>query len=281
MKKMMMALAGAALLCASCASGPVLREAYNPEDLPEAQLATVRIGGTVTVNKIDDKDVAWYTFFERQQMVPVAEGLRSFTVKYHEGNRYTPKPSTIKGNLEGGKPYLIKATARGFGSYGTVSFHIFELDENGKESKEVTLSGMGGSNLDALLEVTQRFRKYVLDPTLGKNARPVILESDDMIITLKPDRIFSLYDKKTAVTTEGRAGFLADGAISGDTLSLVECDPIQQTSDAFLQSDYEKDAQIVFRVIGCSEKEATLMYMRPASMPVTAVIFRIAEEPMK
>jgi hypothetical protein len=259
--------------CVSIPKEPVDRGIYNPNNVPENNLVTLYIHGYVNVAEMDNNRVSWWIEGRnnhQQQIVKIQEGVHSFSVSYHDGNRYTLFPLTVIGQFNKGNSYLLKGIITG----QRVIMRIVQYND-GKEGEEVTLDleRLRGEAPDMM----STYIKYVMNPTMDNVENTVKLENDECILMFEPDMIYSIMNKETGQTTTGRCGFNMDLRMTEGKLFLFETDISQMSREDFLKSKYIENAQIIMIPIRCSEKEVTFKYEKPGNLKGKEITFFIEE----
>ena len=274
-KKLLILSRLALLLVTSCALMPAKAETYNPDNQPNDELVTLNVGENVIVSQINNTQGYWAGSERDGQIIRIPSGTHSFTVSFDNGRLYTKDPVTITGRFEKGNSYLIKHNMHVTLFGQSASFHIYRYNEN-VESEEVTVEkpGLRVTDLDALLGYT----KYVLNPTGDNIGNTVRLENERYKLLFRPDMAYSLTDKEDGTVSHGRAGFIINPSFTNGKVYLLEVDLSEMSSRQFLEGNYNEVAEIVMRILECSESEVTYEYEKPADLAGNKVTFSITEE---
>jgi hypothetical protein len=268
--KMLVYIVGVVALLLSCASQPVDIGVVNPENIQEEDLVTLHISRFIIVQKMDNTDVNWSKKFYKDRLVKIPSGRHAFEVTYNDGSSYTMFPTTVRGQFERGNTYLLNWEI----IRSQVSFHVFLYNNNQKGVEVgVTPNELQGNELD----VISRYLKYVLNPTTNEIGNSVKLENDNYILIFKPDLVYTLTDKRTRITTEGRRGFGMDFLMKSGKSFLLETDITKMSREQFLASKYTENAQIILIPIACSETVLTYRYEKPLALQGTEIAFTITE----
>jgi len=280
--KTVITVIGALLFVVSCASQPVDLGAYNPDNLSEEDLVTLFIQEQVKVQQIDNEKVNW-SVGDQQMMIKIPSGLHVFQVSY--SNSYG-RPIAVMAEFKQGNAYLLSTTQENvrtvpMGNGQTarisqISFHIYLYNEK-TEGAEISLDinklrGNDSSMLSAYI-------KYVLNPGMDGTENTVKMENDTHILMFKPDMVYSLTDKKTGKTSEGRNGFSMNIAMTEGEEYLLETDISKMSRQQFLESKYQESAQIVLIPVNCNEKEVTYRYKKPIELQGKEITFAITVIP--
>jgi len=268
--KMSVCLVGVLSLLLSCASQPIDKGAINPENVPEEDLVTVYINAYTVVDKVDNIEINWPWDFDKFRFVKISSGDHTFEVRFRSGSSYTMSPVSVPGRFERGNTYLLISEIKG----NRVSFHFYLYNDNQKGA-EVTLYPNNPPRTDP--DIAINYLKYVITPTSDKTENSVRLENENYILLFKPDMVYTLTDKKTRKTTEGRRGFAIDYRMSEGKAYLFETDITKMSREQFLKSNYTEEAQIVLAVTKCSETSVTYKYEKPLELKGTEVTFTITE----
>jgi hypothetical protein len=257
------------LTLAACTSMPIDRGIYNPQDVSEEDLSILYIHEYINVQQIDNTKVDWNRQIRKPQIVKIPSGVHSFSVRYHDGRRFTFSMTTI-GQFEKGNTYLLKGVING----RKVDLHIL-LYNNKVEGEEVTLdmNKLRGNDPN----VISRYIKYVLNPTMDEVGNSVRLENEKYILTYKPDMVYSLTDKETEIISEGRRGFSTDFRMTNGKTFLLETDISNMSRQQFLSSKYDENAQIILIPIDCNEREVIYKYEKPTELQGSEIKFTITE----
>lgn len=263
-------LMGLFAACASAPKNPIDRGIYNPDNVPEESLSTLYIHDFISIQEMNGEAVDWSVPRPEPQIVKIPPGLHSFAVKYHDGSVFTPLPMTVIGEFDSNKTYLLKGTING----QWIDLHILQY-ENGQEGEEVALDlkKLRGGDTG----VIPAYIKYVLNPTMANVKNSVKLENKDYILLFLPDMAYTLTDKKTGKTAEGRRGFSIDVRMTNGKTFLLETDITKMSSEQFLESNYEDNAQIILAPVNCTMNEVTYKYERPDNLRGTEIVFEITE----
>jgi hypothetical protein len=260
--------------CVSTPKEPVDRGIYNPDNVSENDLVTLYIHGYINVAEMDDNRVMWWIEGRnnhQQQIVRISEGVHSFSVRYHDGDRFTILPLTAIGQFSKGNSYLLKGIIVG----KKVIIQIVQYND-GIEGDEVTLdlNKLAGNDPGIL----STYIKYVMNPTMDGNENSVKLENDEYLLIYKPDMVYKMTNKLTGIVTEGRCGFIMDFSMNDGKTFLLETDISKMSREQFLsESNYQQNAQIIFVPIKCDGVTVTYRYEKPESLNGTEVMFRITE----
>ncbi|MDR1903511.1 MAG: hypothetical protein LBQ88_14700 [Treponema sp.] len=257
----------------SCASVPVDRGTYNPNNAAENDLVTLYIDGCIDVAEMDNEPVSWWIQNGnnyQEQMVRIPKGVHSFLARYHDGTRFTLTSLTVTGQFTTGNSYLLKGVITG----PIVVMQIVQYND-GIIGDDVTLdlNKLAGNDPGAL----STYIRYVLNPTMDGTDNSVKLENDEYLLIYKPDLVYTLTNKLTGIITEGRHGFSIDFSMTSGKTFLLETDISQMSSEQFLSSDYEQTAQIILVPIACDGASVTYRYEKPESLNGTEVTFSITE----
>jgi hypothetical protein len=258
------------LTLAACTSMPIDRGIYNPNDVSEEDLSILYIHEYIDVQQIDNTKVDWNRIFREPQIIKISSGVHSFSVSYHDGLRFTFLPMTIMGQFEKGNTYILKGVING----QKVDLHILLYNDK-VEGEEVTLDMNKLRGNDP--SIISRYIKYVLNPTMDEVGNSVRLENEKYILTYKPDMVYSLTNKETGITAEGRSGFSTDFRMTNGKIFLLETDISNMSRQQFLSSKYDENAQIILIPIDCSEREVIYKYEKPTELQGTEVKFTITE----
>ncbi len=260
-----------AVLLASCVSAPrtVDRGIYNPKSAPESDMAVLNIHEYIDVLSLDGSSVNWSTPDKKlsPQVVRIPAGVHVFEVRYHTGSVSSVLPIKVIGQFEKGKEYVILGNVMG----NRVSIDI--VDKKAGESVLLDLGKQKGEDPGVL----STYIKYVLNPTMDEVGNSVRLENEDFVILYKPDMLYSMTDKKTGATVEGRRGFQMDFRMKAGKAYLLETDVSKMTKEQFLDSDYAETAQIVWVPVKCSKDSVTYRYERPESLKGREATFSVTE----
>jgi hypothetical protein len=270
-------MAGSVLfLLASCASKPVHLGIYNPERIQEDDLVTLFVDRYIKVNAMDSIKVDWSENKYSQRIIKIPPGAHTFSANFDDGNRFTWLPTWVTGLFEKGNTYLLKVVINKEKGGNRVSFHIVLYNDN-KEGDEVTLdlARLRGNDSSTL----SHYIKYVLNPRMKDDGNSVKLENDQCILIYKPDLLYTLTNKETGLTTEGRAGFSMNFSMTTGKAFLLETDISEMSSEQFLASNYSENAQTILVPIACSETEVTYRYEKPLELQGRTVTFSITEIP--
>jgi hypothetical protein len=256
-------------LCASCGSIPYNLGTYNFTNVPEEELATLYIHQNLYVQKIDDVEVPFYMTWG-QQKARLPPGVHTFRVTYNDGSYGSIAPMTATGQFDAGKTYLLK----GFVNGQWINLRVLRYDDK-KEGEDVTLdmNKLRGNDPGAV----SSYIKYVLNPTMDKPGNSVKLENEDYVLMYLPDMVYTLTDKKTGTTTEGRSGFSMDFHMTSGKTFLLETDIAAMSREEFLESKYEDNAQTVLIPTSCSQDKVTYKYERPEDLQGVEITFDIRE----
>jgi hypothetical protein len=256
-------------LFASCISVPKDRGIYNPNSVPEEQLSTLYIHDNIDVQKMDEQEVDWNAYSQKQ-IVRIPSGVHAFTLRYNDGVRFTPFPMTVIGQFDSGKTYILKGVIDGQRVKSRIARY-----ENEQEGEDVTLDLNKLQGNDP--SVISTYIKYILNPTMDEVGNSVKLENEEYVLLYLPDMVYTLTDKKTGETTQGRRGFSMDFRMTSAKIFLLETDINEMSKEQFLKSEYEDNAQIVLIPIQCSENEVTYRYERPSDLQGVEIVFNITE----
>jgi hypothetical protein len=262
----------AAGLFASCLSIPSDIGAFNPDNVPEENLATLYIGGAVYVEEMDNVEVDWRSrsIFADRRIIRIPPGVHSFSTSYQSVSQYSRGSITVIGTFESGRKYFLKSIING----NRVKMAIVRYD-NLWDNEDVTLDlnklrGNDSSDISA-------FIKYILSPTSDTAGNSVQQENDDYILLFGPDMEYTLTDKKTGVATAGRHGFSMSFQMANAKVFLLETDIQEMSREDFLKSDYQNTAQTVLVPVKCTQDEVTYRYERPEALAGTELVFKITE----
>jgi hypothetical protein len=255
--------------CLSIPTVPVDRGIYNPNNVSEEQLSTLYIYSNLVVQKMNGQEVGW-SAFRQKQIVRIPSGVHTFSVAYSDGHRYSLSPMTAIGQFESGKTYILKSVITG----QRVQLHILRY-ENELEGEEVTLDFNKLKGNDP--GVISTYIKYVLNPTMDTVGNSVKLENEDYVLLYLPDMVYTLTNKKTGETTQGRRGFSMDFSMTNARTFLLETDIDEMSREQFLESKYTDNAQIVLTLTYCTEDKVTYQYERPSDLQGVEVVFEITE----
>jgi hypothetical protein len=248
---------------------PIDRGVYNPTNVLEEDLSILYIHDYIDVQQIDSDKVNWN---ERQktQIVKIPSGVHSFSVSYHDGRRYTFLPMIVIGQFTKGNTYILKGVING----QKVDLHILLYNDK-VEGEEVALNMNKLQGNDA--SIISQYIKYILNPTMDEVGNSVKLENEKYILIYKPDMVYSLTDKETGVTSEGRRGFSTDLRMTSGKTFLLETDISSMSRQQFLSSKYDEIAQIILIPIDCNENEVVYKYEKPTEMQGSEIKFTITE----
>lgn len=254
----------------SCTSTPIDRGIYNPTNVPEEDLSILYIHDYIDVRQMDNAKVDWHLQGQTPQLVKIPSGVHSFSVSYHDGVRFTYLPIVVIGQFEKGNTYLLKGIING----QRVDVHIVLYNDN-VEGEDVTLdmSKLQGNDPS----VISKYIKYILNPTSKEVGNSVRLENDRYVLTYKPDMVYSLTDKESGITSEGRRGFSTDFNVTSGKTFLLEIDISTMSSQQFLSSKFDENAQIILIPVDCNEHEVTYRYEKPIELQGTEIKFTILE----
>jgi len=268
--KMLVCLVGVLGLLLSCALLPVDMGVFNTENVQEENLVTLYIAQSIIVDNVDGIKVDWEKYYYRDQFVKMPSGDHTFRVKFSSGSGYTMLPVNVPGRFERGNTYLLTSEI----AENRVSFHFYLYNDNQKGA-EVTLYPNARPRTDP--DVAINYLKYVITPTSDKTENSVKLENENYILLFKPDMVYTLTDKKTRKTTEGRRGFAIDYRMSEGKAYLFETDITKMSKEQFIKSKFSEEAQIVLAVTKCSETSITYRYEKPLELQGTEITFTITE----
>jgi len=98
--------------CASMPKEPIDLGVFNPDKLPEEELATLIILAHIQVRQVDDNKVDWTGDKNRKknQTVMIPSGVHTFQVIYDDGGRRTLVPAPVGALFEKGNTYLLSST---------------------------------------------------------------------------------------------------------------------------------------------------------------------------
>jgi hypothetical protein len=253
----------------SCTSVPIDRGTYNPTNVQEEDMSILYIHDYINVQLMDNVKVNWHVQGQRPQIVKIPSGVHSFSASYHDGRRFTFF-MTVIGQFTKGNVYLLKGVING----QKVDLHILLYNDK-VEGEEVTLDMDKLQGNDA--GIISQYIKYVLNPTMDEVGNSVKLENEKYILIYKPDMVYSLTDKETGITSEGRSGFSTDFRMANGKTFLLETDISSMSRQQFLSSKYDETAQIVLIPIACNEREVTYKYEKPNELQGTEIKFTIME----
>jgi hypothetical protein len=248
---------------------PIDRGTYNPTNVPEEDLSILYIHDYIDVQEIDNAEVNW-RLRQKAQAVKIPSGVHSFSVSYHDGRRFTFFPMTVMGQFAKGNTYLLIGLING----QKIDLHIMLYNDK-VVGEEVTLdlNKLQGNDTD----IISTYIKYVLNPTMDEVGNSVKLENEKYILIYKPDMVYSLTDKESGITSEGRRGFSTDFRMTGGKTFLLETDISNMSRQQFLSSKYDENAQIILIPIDCSEREVIYKYEKPNDLQGTEIKFDIIE----
>jgi hypothetical protein len=272
MKKFYGVIVLAAGLFTSCLSIPSDIGAFNPDNIPEENLATLYIGGAVYVEEMDNVKVDWRSLsvFADRRIIRIPPGVHSFSTLYLSVSQYSRGSIMVIGTFESGRKYFLKSII----NRNRVKMAIVRYD-NHWAGEDVTLDvnklwGNDSSDIST-------FIKYILNPTMDNVGNSVQQENDDYILLFGPDMEYTLTDKKTGVTTVGRHGFSMSFQMTNAKVFLLETDTQEMSREDFLESDYQNNAQTVLVPIKCTQDEVTYRYERPEALIGNELVFKITE----
>ncbi len=245
------------LSCAGIAP-PVDRGVQNPAGVPETDLVVLNIHEFINIMAIDDQKILWSKPFQgiRAQVVKVPEGVHVFKVRYNTGHVRSMAEIPVIAKLEKGKEYRIE----GFEIGMRVDIQVIDVATN--ENVVLETDKLKGNDSSALTA----YIKYVLNPTMEGVDKTVKLENDDAIFLFKPDLVYTMTDKKTGKTTEGKRGFAMDFKMSAGKTYLLETDITKMTTKQFLDdSGYEETAQTVMVPVFCDATKVRYKIVKPES----------------
>ena len=133
------------------------------------------------------------------------------------------------------------------------------------------------NDLHEKYKIIERYREFVLNPTMNSIRNSVRLENEQYILLFMPELIYRLTDKETGITTEGRSGFRMNITMTEGKLFLLETDNTRMTMEQFLSSQYTENAQTVIIPIACSKNEVSYVYEKPLELKGTIITFGITE----
>jgi hypothetical protein len=267
-KTRLLAIAFAGLFM-SCGSIPHDLGTYNSKNVPEEELATLYIHENLYVQKIDNEKVPRYLTWAKQ-VARLPSGVHSITVVYNDGTRRSLSSMTAIGQFDADAMYLLKGVING----QRVMLRFLRY-ENEIEGEDVTLDMNKLQGNDP--GVISSYIRYVLNPTMEETGNSVKLENEDYILMYLPDMVYTLTDKKTGITTEGRRGFSMDFRMTSGKAFLLETDITAMSREEFLKSKYEDNAQTVFIPVSCSQDKVTYKYERPENLKGVEITFDITE----
>jgi hypothetical protein len=261
-----LAAVGGALFC-SC-DVPVDRGVFNPAGTAADRLVTVRIAPNMTVSKVDNQPVNWTRPDNNySQLVRMAPGIHVFEVNYSDDATWTLEPVSAVAKLVSGNEYTISHTIRD----QNISIQI-STRKNGVE--ESALFNMGSlSEDDGPLAV---YVLRVFNPTLVSREGRVLLSNADEDIMFERDLVYRKTNKKTGEKTEGRYAIEMDFTMGG-RIYFLEADLNTLSSEAFLESNFRQEAQIIAVPAACDGKTVTYRYSRPESFVDRQDVYAITD----
>jgi hypothetical protein len=243
---------------------------YNPSNVPEENLCTIIIDQYIIINRFnDDNKVGWNTTFT-EKTVKIPSGVHTFYINYVDRQVMSMGSVPVIGQLEEGNSYLLKGTIIG----QRIQYQILLFNDR-QEGADVSLNinKLQGNDLSTL----STYIKYVINPTMNEVGNTVKLENDIYILTYRPDLVYTLTDKRTGRTIEGRRGFVMDFTMTNGKTYLFETDITKISSQQFLEGNYQENAQTILVPINCTEREVTYKYEKPIELQGNEIVFTITE----
>jgi len=257
-------IAGVLSLLLSCASQPIDKGAINPENVPEEDLIELYIARFIVVSAVDNIKVDWQDPLNDEKLLKIPAGDHSFSISFNNGYVYSRFSTTLTYQFEKGNTYFLDYDSKNMGK-----FHLF-LYHNNKAGAEIAAKPNAPGAIF-------QYVKYIINPTTIEVGNSVKLENEDYILLFKPDLAYTLTDKKTRKTTQGRKGFHMNFLMSEGKAYLLETDITKMSSAQFLKSNYEETAQTILVPIACSETSVTYKYEKPLELKGTEITFTITE----
>lgn len=255
MKKSIFLLASVILLCALTGCQTTQNHGVISMYPDNTNLATVTFDRFVVIETIDGENVAWGNSWNHADAVQLDAGVHTFGLKYHDNQgRYTTEPQGIIVLFEAGKTYKVTPVI----NFLWVNYSVVETET--QKSVVLDLDTLYGEAEDE--NFMSNFIDAVLNPTMEGVDQTVIEECDDFILYNEPDMRFTMVDKATGEVKTGHRGFITDFTFTNGTVYL-KFDDGTTTSDEFLSSNYEEDADIIMIVTDCDKETVTYTYVKP------------------
>jgi hypothetical protein len=259
-------LVNGALFCAC--DVPVDRGVFNPTGVAQDKLVTVKIkiAPNMDVSKVDNQPVFWnHPDNNYSQIVRMTPGIHVFEVSYNDGVTWTLQPISVVAKLTSGRDYTISHIING----QSISIQIDAQKDGVEESALFNMKSL--SEDDGPLAV---YVLHVFNPTLMSPEGKVLLSNAEEDILFEHDLVYRKTDKKTGKQTEGRYAIEMDFTLGG-RIYFLEADLNALSSEAFLERDFRKEAEIVAVPVLCDGKTVTYRYEKPESFVEKADVYRI------
>ncbi|MCL2440990.1 MAG: hypothetical protein FWD14_04565 [Treponema sp.] len=242
------------------------RGIYNPYGLSEEDFIILHIDKTIIVEKMNNEIVNWVNinvWSNQFQIVKISPGVHTFHAEYSYGGYYTRGASPVSGVFESGNNYLLIGKPNA--AKTIVSYHIYLYNDN-KLGDEITdrrsREGIFMAN----------YLNQVLHPARSNS---IALENNEYILVFKPNMIYTLTNKTTGITIEGKTSFETDAAFKNVKIYLFETNVSIMTTEQFLDSGYRENSQIILSLRACTATEVTYRYEKHADLHGAEVKFNI------
>lgn len=267
--KVLVALAVLALLLGGCSFSkslaargePVDRGTYDPQGIG-GELASLEIGGGLSIVSIDGKSVLWTNIGRAPQYVKLPLGSYLLELKYSDDKVFTPKAYRASVHLGSEGTYKLVGTV---GEY-SIDYSLIE-------------EASGENVLKTPMASILSYVSLVLDHSSKEVGKQVRLDSEDYELILKPDLEFTLTEKATGIVREGRQTFLiATNPVQEATAYFVDLDPANMSSDEFLNNyAYKALAEDIWKIVYANDSLVTYQVQRTASLGVAKITFTFVE----
>ncbi len=270
MKKSVFLLASIVMLCALTGCQTTQNHGVISMYPDNTNLATVTFDRFVVVESIDGENVAWGNSWNTADAVQLDAGVHTFGLKYHDKDgMYTKEPQAVIVLLETGKSYKVSPVI----NFLWVNYSVVETET--QKSVLLDLDTLYGEAEDE--NYMSNFIDAILNPTMEGVDQTVVEEGDDFILYNEPDMKFTLVDKATGEIKTGHRGFVTDFTFTSGTVYL-KFDDGTVTSDEFLESNYQEDADIIMIVTDCDKKTVTYTYIKPDDLKGKIITLNISQK---
>lgn len=278
MKKSVFLIAISILMLSLSSCQPIMNHGVYSANPDAANLTTITINRFIVTETIDSADLDWECNQKSSDVVQLDSGVHSFGLLYHDNQGlYTQKAQTVTALFEAGKSYKVIPVV----SFMEVHFDVIEAETQRSVLVDIEEYSDAKGTTGYLSNYIESVIAPVGEPTAddsGVSARTTIIEEGaDFILYNEPDMKFTHVDKKTGEIKTGHRVFIPDFTMTGGTVYL-KFDDGSVTKDAFLESNYLNDADIIMIVTDCDRKTVTYTYVKPDDLKGKVITLSISQK---